>query len=108
MSVLASISLKDSAARFHAQECVADYNVTMDLVDENLVLTAYQVLLSGQRTVQAIARKSLGEASQHAFTIDGKLLGDLGELIACLEFGLEPLPTNTRGVDAKTRDGDLV
>jgi hypothetical protein len=80
----------------------------MDLVDEDLVLAAYQVLLAGQRTVQAIARKSLGDSSQHAFTIDGKLLGDLGELIACLEFSLEPLPTNTPGVDAKTKDGDLV
>jgi hypothetical protein len=84
------------------------YNVSVDLVDEDMVLAAYQVLLSGQRTVQAIARKSLGDSSQHAFTIDGKLLGDLGELIACLEFSLEPLPTNTRGVDAKTEDGDLV
>lgn len=80
----------------------------MDLVDENLVLAAYQVLLSAQRTVQAIARKTLGERSQQAFTIDGKLLGDLGELIACLEFSLEPLPTNTPGTDAKTKDGDLV
>jgi hypothetical protein len=80
----------------------------MDLVDENMVLAAYQVLLAGQRTVQAIARKTLGYSSQHAFTIDGKLLGDLGELIACLEFGLSPLPTNTPGVDAKTDSDDFV
>jgi hypothetical protein len=85
-----------------------DLNLSVDLVDENMVLAAYQVLLSGQRTVQAIARKTLGDSSQHAFTIDGKLLGDLGELIACLEFSLDPLPTNTPGIDAKTKSGENV
>jgi hypothetical protein len=80
----------------------------MDSVDENLVLAAYQVLLSAQRTIQAIARKTLGATSQHAFTIDGKLLGDLGELIACLEFSLVPAPTNTPGIDATTSSGEAV
>jgi hypothetical protein len=36
------------------------------------------------------------------------MLGDLGELVACLEFGLTPLPTNSRGVDAKTPNDEGV
>lgn len=73
-----------------------------------MVRAAYQVLLAGQKCIQMIAQKTLGEPSRHAFTIDGKMLGDLGELVACLEFGLTPLPTNTPGIDAKTRDNENV
>jgi hypothetical protein len=80
----------------------------MDKFDEDMVRAAYRVLLAGQACIQTIARRSLGSVSKHAFTIDGKMLGDLGELVACLEFGLTPTSTNSPGVDATTLSGQGV
>jgi len=42
------------------------------------------------------------------FTLDGLLLGDIGEALACYQFDLEPLPGNEKTHDAKTSDGKLV
>jgi hypothetical protein len=76
--------------------------------DRELIRAAYLVLRAGQDVIRAVAVRTLGPMSNHAFTIDGKLLGDLGELIACLEFGLKPAPTGTKGIDAHTIDGESV
>jgi hypothetical protein len=80
----------------------------MDADDRELVRSSYMAVRAVQAVIQAVALKTLGPSSNHAFTIDGKLLGDLGELVACLEFGLTPLPTGTKGADATTPDGDTV
>lgn len=39
------------------------------------------------------------------FTLDGKLVGDIGEALACYHFDLEPLSEGTVAHDAKTKDG---
>lgn len=38
------------------------------------------------------------------FTLDGKLIGDIGEAIACHHFNLEPLKAGSKTHDAKTKD----
>ena len=42
------------------------------------------------------------------FTLDGKLVGDIGEAIAAKCFDLVPCAVRTKGVDARTRDGRSV
>jgi len=42
------------------------------------------------------------------FTLDGNLIGDIGEAIAIQDFGLEKLSRGTKGHDFKTKDGILV
>ena len=42
------------------------------------------------------------------FTPDGKFVGDIGEVLACYHFDLEPLPNNQKMHDAKTKDGKHV
>ena len=80
----------------------------LDTEDEQLIRSAYLTLRAAQDVTRAVALKTLGPASNHAFTIDGKLLGDLGELVACIEFGLTPAPTGTKGIDAYTLDHETV
>jgi hypothetical protein len=80
----------------------------VDADNEQLIRSAYLAIRATQEVIKAVAMKTLGPSSNHAFTIDGKLLGDLGELVACLEFGLIPAPTGTKGVDAYTSTGQTV
>jgi uncharacterized protein DUF6998 len=42
------------------------------------------------------------------FTLDGKLVGDIGEAIALQQFGMERLPEGTEGHDFRAPDGRLV
>ena len=42
------------------------------------------------------------------FTIDGHLVGSIGEVIAAEHYGLTLLPNSTKTHDAKTEDGKLV
>lgn len=42
------------------------------------------------------------------FTLDGNLVGDIGEAIAIQDFGFTPLPPGTEGHDFKAPDGRLV
>ena len=42
------------------------------------------------------------------FTLDGNLIGDIGEIIACYHFDLEPLSRGEKTHDAKTKDGKYV
>lgn len=42
------------------------------------------------------------------FTLDGNLVGDIGEAIAKDDFDLEPLPPGTKGHDFRAQDGRLV
>ena len=49
-----------------------------------------------------------GKFPDWEFTLDGRLVGDIGEALACYYFDLEPLPGNEKTHDAKTRDGKLV
>ena len=55
------------------------------------------------------ARNAIREAcSEFAFTLDGKIVGDLGEAIALRDFGLERLPSGSSLHDFKAPDGRLV
>lgn len=42
------------------------------------------------------------------FTLDGNLIGDIGEAIALQDFSLEKLPPGTPGHDFRTKRGKLV
>jgi len=45
---------------------------------------------------------------QKEFTIDGRLVGDIGEVIAALEYDVELFDVLHKGHDGKTSDGRLV
>ena len=54
-------------------------------------------------------RKALNKVAPHwDFTLDGNLVGDIGEALACHHFGLTPLEKGAKTHDAKTKDGKLV
>ena len=42
------------------------------------------------------------------FTVDGHLVGSIGEVIVAEHYGLELLPNSTKTHDAKTSDGKMV
>jgi len=42
------------------------------------------------------------------FTIDGRLVGDIGEVLAALEYDIELFDVLVKGHDGKTSDGRLV
>lgn len=55
------------------------------------------------------ARNALkAECRDFSFTLDGKLIGDIGEAIAMHDLGLERLPAGNALHDFKTSDGRLV
>ncbi len=54
------------------------------------------------------ARAFGAEHPTHSFTIDGKIVGDIGEVIAMEVFGLIPLRGNSKDHDMKTVEGKLV
>ena len=43
-----------------------------------------------------------------AFTLDGHLVGSIGEVLAAHHYGLELLPASSQGHDAKAPNGKLV
>jgi|ERR1035438_1991526 hypothetical protein len=55
------------------------------------------------------ARNKLRQAfPELPFTLDGKLIGDIGEAIAIADFGLTMLPGNSKDHDFRAPDGRLV
>ena len=48
------------------------------------------------------------EFSEWSFPLDGKLVGDIGEVIAMKAFGLTRLPPGQKSHDFKTQSGKLV
>ena len=42
------------------------------------------------------------------FTIDGHLVGSIGEVIVAEHYGLDLLPNSTKTHDARTKDGKMV
>ncbi len=42
------------------------------------------------------------------FTLDGRMVGDIGEAIAATKWGFKPLPSNSKTHDAETPDGRKV
>ena len=48
------------------------------------------------------------ETEQRKFTLDGHLVGSIGEVVAAYAFGLELLRSSSRDHDAKSDDGSLV
>jgi hypothetical protein len=70
--------------------------------------SALKDLLSGQRRLKDRYRDHLAERSKDAekhkmtFAFDGRLVGDIGELIAAEIFPLDLLGTKSPGIDART------
>ena len=60
------------------------------------------------RTLYAARRMLAGAFPAHTFTIDGKIIGDIGEAIAAAAFGLTKLRANAKDHDMQTADGRLV
>lgn len=57
------------------------------------------------------AHKALAKAHEHTglkFTLDGRLVGDIAEVMALERFSLLRPKRRTKGVDATTRDGKTV
>ena len=48
--------------------------------------------------------EELSKKYNRGFTLDGKLVGDIGEVLAAEKYGLELLPNNTAVHDAKEKD----
>lgn len=72
---------------------------------------ALKSLLAGQNALQQIAKKHLAKAKnaknapEMTFALDGRLVGDIGELIAAEVFNLELLGTSSTNIDARTTAG---
>ncbi len=71
---------------------------------------ALKVLLSGQKQLREAYQSHLANstdrkpAQEMTFALDGRLVGDIGELIAAEVFCLDLLGTKTKNVDAVTTD----
>lgn len=70
----------------------------MDSIDWNQVTQYLDELYTASEGLELIfpGRK---------FTLDGHLVGSIGEVVAAYMFELELNPASTQGYDAKTRDG---
>lgn len=55
-----------------------------------------------------IVRKLEKQFPGRLFTLDGHLVGSIGEVLAAHRYGLELLPASTEVHDAKTKDGKLI
>jgi hypothetical protein len=77
----------------------------------NQISDALKVLLSGRDRLQAAYRLRLAKSvakkrgQEMTFAFDGRLVGDIGELIAAETFCLDLLGTKTVNIDAKTTAG---
>jgi hypothetical protein len=71
---------------------------------------ALRALLSGRNLLRRAYRAHLAKSSQKnrkqgmTFALDGRLVGDIGELIAAEIFSLDLLGTTTKNIDAVTTD----
>lgn len=61
-----------------------------------------RVLVAGLMNIVADLNEEF-EPEKRRFTLDGHLVGSLGEVIAAAAFDLELLPSSTQGHDAQTR-----
>ena len=72
---------------------------------------ALRALLSGRNLLREAYQAHLAKSSQKirkqgmTFALDGRLVGDIGELIAAEVFHLDLLGTKTKDIDAVTTDG---
>ena len=72
---------------------------------------ALRALLSGRNQLKRAHRSHLASSSKKGdrqgmtFALDGRLVGDIGELIAAEAFHLELLGTRTKNIDAVTTAG---
>ncbi|UYO41952.1 hypothetical protein KQX62_11940 [Rhodopseudomonas palustris] len=65
---------------------------------QNRIESALDLIFQGIGILQA-------EFCNRKFTIDGRLVGDIGEIIAAAEFDITLDEISRPGYDAKTRDG---
>lgn len=73
---------------------------------EDFEFTLPDVILRLVEAHQAVVKHY--EASRRTFTLDGKLIGDIGEAVACELFDLELSTSNDHGIDAYAKDGRSV
>jgi len=72
---------------------------------------ALEKLLSGRGLLQGAYRSHLAKSAEEksgqkmTFALDGRLVGDIGELIAAETFCLELLGTKSKNIDANSTDG---
>jgi hypothetical protein len=66
---------------------------------DDSIREALRIIFSGIEMLQRVSSNS------RRFTVDGRLVGDIGEIIAAREFEIELDQTQRSGHDAKTRDG---
>jgi hypothetical protein len=60
------------------------------------------------RRLYLIVAQLEGAFPGRKFTLDGHLVGSIGEVLAAHRYGLELLPASAEGHDARARDGRLV
>lgn len=69
--------------------------------DKNKIGDALRLIFDGIKSLRdAFPKKE--------FTIDGRLVGDIGEVLAALEYDIELFDVLVKGHDGKTPDGRLV
>jgi hypothetical protein len=69
--------------------------------EKNKIADALKLIFDGINNLKdAFPRKE--------FTIDGRLVGDIGEVIAALEYDIELFDVLVKGHDGKTSEGHLV
>ena len=69
--------------------------------EKNKIAEALKLIFEGINRLK-------GTFPKKEFTIDGRLVGDIGEVIAALEYDVELFDVLHRGHDGKTSDGRLV
>lgn len=72
-----------------------------DMEERSKIVDALNLIFQGiGQLIKAFPKKE--------FTIDGRLVGDIGEMIAALEYDIELFDALHKGHDGRTSDGRLV
>ena len=69
--------------------------------EKDKIADALRLIFDGIKSLKAAFPKK-------EFTIDGRLVGDIGEVLAALEYDIELFDVLVKGHDGKTSDGRLV
>jgi len=77
--------------------------------EDSLAHTGLEALPTRRRSVHSAAWRDLERLFPgRRFTLDGHLVGSIGEVLAAHRYGLSLLPASTQGHDAKAENGVLV
>ncbi|PKN01895.1 MAG: hypothetical protein CVU77_02880 [Elusimicrobia bacterium HGW-Elusimicrobia-1] len=72
------------------------------------MITAESKLRVAVKTLQSARKKLHADFPEWNFTLDGKLIGDIGEAYAKAHFSLVKIDSNSKAHDFKAPDGRLV